>query len=191
MEHGETPRESGETHNRPRAFALVSANLSCVGWPSSSSSLARTVRLGVGERRRREIAIGHLSDRGPRRLPVSVECSRPPTTTRVSAVTAILFVHKNPSSPCLSHFLAFIPCAGVTTALNIRGSSGETTRRSDIGLGRSSDAHPLANWKPRFLATKLFFLQFRCFDATHGCRPRRPPLGYVTEGDRRYDRYHP
>jgi len=69
-------RDSAETHNRPKAFALVFADLSCVGCSSSSSSSAKVVRLGVGERRRREIAIGHLSDRGPRRLPVSAESVR-------------------------------------------------------------------------------------------------------------------
>jgi len=143
-------RDSAETHNRPKAFALVFVNLSCVGW-SSSSSLAKTVRLGVGERRRSEIAIGHLSDRGPRRLPVSVvECSRPLTATRVSAVKLPHFNFNPTEKPVLRVpriFLFFFFCVQCDRdwALNVRGSSGEATRRSDIGLGKSSDARPLAN----------------------------------------------
>ena len=62
-----------------KAFALVFADLSCVGRsPSSSSSLARTVCLGVGERHEREIVI--WSPQRPKaasnRLPVSVKSVR-------------------------------------------------------------------------------------------------------------------
>lgn len=65
---GETPSEGTEAHNQPM-FAVDFANLSGAG-RSLSSSLVRWCGWGVsvGDVK---LLFGHLSDRGPHRLPVS------------------------------------------------------------------------------------------------------------------------
>ena len=58
--YGKTPEDGVETHNQPRGFALAFVTfLAPVGRSvgQSSSSLARAVCSGVGERCRREIVI--------------------------------------------------------------------------------------------------------------------------------------
>ena len=97
----------------------------------SPSSVVRTMRLGVGERRRREIAI--WSPQRPRAASIArfgQECSRSQTTTWDSGAERphfLLFI----CSTCLSHFLVFL----VSMCADTIGCLSEASRRSDIGWG--------------------------------------------------------
>ena len=75
--YGKTPEDGVETHNQPRGFALAFV------------TFLAPVGRSVGRRRWRgryargwvsgadvKLLFGHLSDRGPRRLPVSVKSVR-------------------------------------------------------------------------------------------------------------------
>lgn len=147
---GETPKSNAETHNQRKASALVFADLSRAG-QSSSSSLAGTVRLGVGERHRREIVI--WSPQRPRaasnRLPVSaksVRGRRPRHGLQARKAALDFILAKKTRSTCFCYFLDFFACAGVV-ATGTSSGAGEASRRSDVGLRRSSDAQCPANGK--------------------------------------------
>lgn len=125
-------------------------------WPSPSSSLARTVRLGVCERGRREIVI--WSPQRPRAASIACfgqECSRSLTTTRAPDAKGPHFILQKYILRVSGIFLVFF-VHREWLRLNVRGV-GEASRRSDIGLGRSYDARWPSQWKTRF-CKNVFFL---------------------------------
>jgi hypothetical protein len=76
--NGETPGDSTATHWQPGLCSRLRGPFGC---RSSSSSLARMVSWNVVGGADVKLLFGHLSDRGPRRLPVSatsVRGHRPP-----------------------------------------------------------------------------------------------------------------
>ena len=142
--HGKPPEDGAETHNQRKAFALAFGTFRV--WPV------------VGRRRRRrrcrrrgryargwvsgadvKLLFGHPSDRKPRRLPVSVTSVRGRRPRRRLQAT-FHFISAEILSTCLPYFLIFFLWAAVWPRLGVCDSSGEASRRSDVGLGRSSDA---------------------------------------------------
>ena len=84
-----------------------------------------------------KLLFGHLSDRRPRRLPVSVKSvrGRQPRRGLQAWNDHVLFIFSGKIwSTCLWYFLAFSACKCVATIERSRSQwSGQASRRSDIG----------------------------------------------------------